>query len=83
MGDLDEVFERWEVRVAEAEIEGGLDDPAVSVDAFADGFHDEEQDADLRAELERLRSEPDGALSAATGPADPSAADEEASDDDR
>ena len=42
--------------VTEAEIEGGLDDPATAVDLFAEGFADEEEDTDLRAELEALRA---------------------------
>lgn len=54
LGDLDEVFERWEVRVTEAEIESGLDDPAISTDAFADAFRDQEEDSDLRHELAEL-----------------------------
>lgn len=51
--DLDEVFERWEVKVTEAEIES---DAAPPTDAFAAGFTAEEERAALRAELAALRA---------------------------
>ena len=55
--DLDsfEVFERWEMAVAEREITGGHGgEPR---DAFAAEFERAEQESDLRAELEGLRFE--------------------------
>jgi phage shock protein A len=51
--DLDAAFERWEVKVTEAEIEP---DAAPPVDAFAAGFTAEEERAALRAELTALRA---------------------------
>lgn len=51
--DLDEVFERWEVKVTEAEIES---DAAPPVDTFAAGFTAEEERAALRAELAALKA---------------------------
>lgn len=55
--ELEDVFDRWETRVTEAEFAGG-----VSVDGpddFEEQFIDEEEAAALRAELEELRSESD------------------------
>lgn len=52
--DLEDAFERWEVRVTEAEIERDADLPQ---DPFADRFRVAEERADLRAELSALRRE--------------------------
>jgi phage shock protein A len=53
--DLDGAFERWEVKVTEAEIEY---DAVAPVDAFAAGFVAEEERAALRAELAALKADP-------------------------
>jgi len=52
--DLDGTFEKWEVKVAEAELAGG--EPA-STDALEQQFLDAEQHEALRAELDRLKRE--------------------------
>ena len=54
IGELEDVFERWESRVGEIEIASELDDP---IDAFEADIEAEEETDDLRAELEELRRE--------------------------
>ncbi|MGB5695166.1 MAG: hypothetical protein WBM46_05910 [Polyangiales bacterium] len=54
IGDLDEVFERWESRVAEVEIAGGFAD---YVDTFEAELESAEEAAALREELREMRSE--------------------------
>jgi phage shock protein A len=54
IGDLEDVFERWEARVGEIEIACESD---TAIDAFEAGFETAEQDAELRIELEELRRE--------------------------
>jgi phage shock protein A len=53
IGDLDDVFERWEARIGEIEIAAERGEP---VDAFEAGFEAVEEKADLLAELEELRA---------------------------
>jgi len=53
--EVDEVFERWELHVAERELVRGDAPPA---DAFASELDREEAEAALRAELEALRAAP-------------------------
>lgn len=50
LGGVDEVFERWELKLAETEIVGGAD----SADSFEDTFMAEEEKAGLEAELDEL-----------------------------
>ena len=54
LGDLEDVFERWETRVGEIEIASECDSP---LDAFEAEFESTEEDAELLAELEELRRE--------------------------
>jgi phage shock protein A len=54
IGDLEDVFERWEARVGEIEIACASD---TAIDAFEASFETAEQDAELRIELEELRRE--------------------------
>ena len=54
IGDLEDVFERWEARVGEIEIACESD---TAIDAFEAGFETAEQDAELRIELQELRRE--------------------------
>jgi len=54
MGDLEDVFERWEARVGEIEIAAECEEP---IDTFEAGFDAAEEDAELRVELEELRRE--------------------------
>jgi phage shock protein A len=58
-GEIGQIFERWETRVAESEIASGCD--LRSVDGFADEFASAEEEATLRLELEALKAEPEGA----------------------
>ena len=53
IGDLDEVFERWETRVGEIEIAAECEEP---VDAFETQFETTEEEATLLVELEELRA---------------------------
>lgn len=52
LGDLEDVFERWESRVGEIEIASECADP---IDAFEADFESTEEDAELLIELEELR----------------------------
>ena len=54
LGDLEDVFERWESRVGEIEIASECADP---LDAFEAGYESAEEDAELLIELEELRRE--------------------------
>ncbi|MGB8221281.1 MAG: hypothetical protein WCF10_01780, partial [Polyangiales bacterium] len=54
LGDMNELFERWEIRVAEVEIAGEYDH---HVDAFASEFESADDTAALREELHAIRSE--------------------------
>lgn len=51
--DIEEVFDRWETRVAQAEC--AADVTSRAEDTFEGAFLDEEEQADLREELEALR----------------------------
>ena len=51
--DIDDVFDRWEIRVAQAE--STADVTSRPEDAFESAFLDEEEQANLRLELESLR----------------------------
>ncbi|MBC2594552.1 PspA/IM30 family protein [Ruficoccus amylovorans] len=50
LGGIDDIFERWELKLAESEI---ICEPAPA-DDFADGFMAEEEKAELEAELDAL-----------------------------
>jgi phage shock protein A len=54
IGELEDVFERWEARVGEIEIASELADP---IDAFEADIEASEEVADLRIELQELRNE--------------------------
>lgn len=54
IGELEDVFERWEARVGEIEIASELADP---IDAFEADIEAAEETEDLRVELEELRSD--------------------------
>ena len=54
IGDLEDLFERWETRVTEVEIAGDVGD---YVDTFEAEFESAEQTAALREELREMRSE--------------------------
>ena len=54
VGDIEDVFDRWESRVGEIEIEIDEVEP---VDAFEAAIESEEERATLRLELQRLREE--------------------------
>jgi len=54
LGDMNELFERWETRVAEVEISGECDDYA---DAFESEFESADETAALQEELREMRSE--------------------------
>jgi hypothetical protein len=54
IGDLEDLFERWETRVTEVEIAG---DGGDFVDTFEAEFESAEQTAALREELREMRSE--------------------------
>lgn len=56
--DLDAVFDRWESRVVEAEYAGGVG--LEGDDRFESEYAGEEEEAELRAELEALRREDHG-----------------------
>ena len=51
-GPIEDLFDRWEVQISEREVSFGRDDDA---DAFEHAFSQEEEEADLRAELAELR----------------------------
>jgi phage shock protein A len=53
IGDLEDLFERWETRVTEVEIAGDVGD---FVDTFEAEFESAEQTAALREELREIRS---------------------------
>jgi phage shock protein A len=57
IGDLEDVFERWESRVGEIEIASECEPP---FDAFEAEFETAEEDAALLVELEEIRREPRG-----------------------
>jgi phage shock protein A len=54
MGDLEDVFERWEARVGEIEIASECEQP---LDTFEAELVGAEEDAELLAELEELRQQ--------------------------
>jgi phage shock protein A len=54
IGDLEDVFERWETRVGEIEIASECGEP---IDAFEAELEAVEESAELRLELEALRAE--------------------------
>jgi len=54
MGDLGDVFERWEARVTEVEIAGDCDE---YVDTFESELDSAEETAAMREELRQMRSE--------------------------
>ena len=54
IGDLEDVFERWEARVGEIEIASECEQP---IDSFEAELLDAEEDAELLIELEELRRE--------------------------
>jgi phage shock protein A len=56
--DLEDVFERWETRLAEAELASGC--PLGSGDTFEAAFVRSEEDAELRSELQALRGSEHG-----------------------
>lgn len=51
---VDDIFERWELKLAETEALGGAD----ATDAFEDSFMAEEEKAGLEAELDELCGQP-------------------------
>ena len=53
-GPIDDLFDRWEIQISEREVAFGRDEDE---DAFEHGFSVEEEDAELRAELENLVSD--------------------------
>lgn len=59
--DLSETFERWEIKVTEAEMYGGLDSTPVS-DGFERAFVAEEEQAALSAELDELMAQSESVL---------------------
>jgi phage shock protein A len=54
-GEIGEIFERWETRVAESEIQSGC--LVASVDSFDDEFLNAEEEAALKLELRELKEE--------------------------
>jgi phage shock protein A len=54
--DVDEVFGRWEIRVAERELEGGCPDRG---DTLESSFREAEESAELSAELDALLAHTD------------------------
>lgn len=54
IGDLEDVFERWEARVGEIEIASECGEP---IDAFEAELDAVDESTDLRAELDELRAE--------------------------
>jgi len=57
-GDIDEMFDRWEIRVAEAESAGSVS--LSTEDSFESEYSSEEEQADLHTELEEMRRENNG-----------------------
>ena len=55
--DIDEVFDRWEARITEAEYAGGVE--GTTADAFENEYLSAEEEAQLRIELDELRREKD------------------------
>ncbi|MEE9254854.1 MAG: hypothetical protein V3U43_07960, partial [Pseudomonadales bacterium] len=53
--DIDEMFDRWEIRVTESEYAGGVN--LATEDRFENEYLSEEEEAELRTELEELRRE--------------------------
>jgi len=56
LGEIDEIFERWETKVSEYEIRGSCD--VRTSDALEEEFLTSEEESDLRAELASLRARP-------------------------
>jgi phage shock protein A len=54
-GEIGEIFERWETRVAESEVASGC--LVAGVDSFDDEFLDAEEEAALKLELRALQEE--------------------------
>ena len=54
-GEIGEIFERWETRVAESEVASGC--LLASVDSFDEEFLDAEEEASLKLELRALKEE--------------------------
>jgi phage shock protein A len=54
-GEIGQIFERWETRVAESEVASGC--LVASIDSFDEEFLDAEEAASLRLELRALREE--------------------------
>lgn len=54
-GEIEDLFDRWEIRIRESEYVGGCAEPA---DRLAEQFTSEEDTAALRAELAALRGAP-------------------------
>jgi phage shock protein A len=54
-GEIGEIFERWETRVAESEVTSGC--LVASVDSFDDEFLNAEEEAALKLELRALKEE--------------------------
>lgn len=54
-GEIGEIFERWETRVAESEVASGC--LIASVDSFDEEFLDAEEEASLKLELRALKEE--------------------------
>jgi phage shock protein A len=53
-GELEDIFDRWEIRIREAEYAGGCIDP---VDGLEEEYESEELQSELKAELAALREE--------------------------
>jgi phage shock protein A len=54
-GEIGQIFERWETRVAESEVASGC--LVASIDSFDDEFLDAEESASLKLELAALKEE--------------------------
>jgi phage shock protein A len=54
-GEIGEIFERWETRVAESEVASGC--LLASIDSFDEEFLDAEEEASLKLELRALKEE--------------------------
>jgi phage shock protein A len=54
-GEIGEIFERWETRVAESEVASGC--LVASIDSLDDEFLDAEEEASLKLELRALKEE--------------------------
>lgn len=57
-GDIDEMFDRWEMRVTQAESAGGVD--LSNEDGFESEYSSQEEQAELYRALEELRRENNG-----------------------